>query len=430
MVFVSIFSFSQRGGPTATQPARHGLQAIEQRRPRAVVRSRCRWGPARLRSQLSGEDGKGQPISPQRTTESLKKGNNWDEKVELATPFGVAVRDLLSLPARVATVAEQCRTQEGIPQAQSRFEELSETIANGKMRNRLTAMQEAHFYPRALVVPVLLQVLRSAVVHARERQRLEGTGPGTSLSSRPKSLSSLVLPDQVFDEMSRSQAAFSLAIMLGQNDTPSGGIVEEWRSDTLEALIEVLQQDPDPAARAATAGALGHVGSRSSQHYSMLVEPLIRCFEKTEEDWIVRLSAAASLGLMRAREALPLFIEELNKHDVKSESGKSLLVQTVICALGDLAYLSYSDSEIDRELVQRGVNAVERFSQSEDILVRISVTESLGHWCRHSPKALATVERLLLDPNEHVAKTARFALDVFQKQQQQQREHRESTDLG
>jgi hypothetical protein len=279
-------------------------------------------------------------------------------------------------------------------------------------------MQEAHFYPRALVVPVLLQVLSSAVVHARERQRLESTDAEVPVSSRPKNFSVPVLPDQVFDEMSRSQAAFSLAIMLGQTDMPSSDIVEEWRSVALDALIEVLEEDPDPAARAATAGALGHVGNRSSMHSAMLVRPLVDCFEKPGEDWIVRLSAAASLGLMRAREAMPLFIEELNKHDVKSDSGKSLLVQTVICALGDLANIPFSASEIDRELMQRAVRAIERYNESEDVLVRISVTESLGHWCQHSPRALAVVQSLMLDPNEHVAKTARFAIEVFEKQQQ------------
>jgi HEAT repeat protein len=151
---------------------------------------------------------------------------------------------------------------------------------------------------------------------------------------------------------------------------------------------------------------------------SMLVSPLLGCFEKQSEDWIVRLSAAASLGLVRAREALLLFIEELNSHEVNSESGKSLLVQTVICALGDLAYADYSQSEMDQELLQRSVRAIERFTRSEDVLVRISVTESLGHWCRHSSKARAAVESLLLDPNENVAKTARFALDTYAKQDQ------------
>jgi len=381
---------------------------------------RKRRGSARftLRAQLAPGAGGSTPASGRNQPSPAGASRNWDERVELATPFGVAVRELLSLPARVATVAEQCRTEGGIPQAQSRFEKLREAIANGNMRSRLTAMQEAHFYPRSLVVPVLLQVLRSAVEHARERNRLEGTGPSAADSSRPKNLSTLVLPDRVFDEMSRSQAAFSLAILLGQGQATSEAAVEEWRQMAVEALIEVLQEDLDPAARAASAGALGHVGSRCEQFKPMLVSPLLGCFEKQSEDWIVRLSAAASLGLVRAREALLLFIEELNSHEVNSESGKSLLVQTVICALGDLAYADYSQSEMDQELLQRSVRAIERFTRSEDVLVRISVTESLGHWCRHSSKARAAVESLLLDPNENVAKTARFALDTYAKQDQ------------
>lgn len=341
-------------------------------------------------------------------------------RVEVATPFGISVREVLTLPPRMATVAEQRQAAAGIPQAEQRFESLRKEILEGKPRERLNAMQEATFYPRGLVMPIMLEVLESAQPPPQQQQRAsdESAPPASSraaaASSRPDELSAP--PERRFDELSRSQAAFSVAVLVPNSAHEARGF---------DALLHALLQDPESGVRAAAAGALGHSGRRVSDAdiAERIVSALLTTFTRSGEQWIVRLSAAASFGVLRAKRALPALLDEMDRYSTEEEGGKSLLVQAVIGAVGDIGPLhrdngnddNDDDDDEEEALAQRQVDACCRYVASEDTMVRLSVAETLGRLARRSDKAMRALAYLERDTNAYVAKQAGVAREYARR---------------
>ena len=81
------------------------------------------------------------------------------------------------------------------------------------------------------------------------------------------------------------------------------------------------------------------------------------CQEDTE--WLVRFSAAVSLGNLGDVRAYDALIQALDSHE-------TMLHQTAIAALGEVGDL-------------RCVDQILRFAQSDDCLTRQRLAESLGH---------------------------------------------------
>ncbi|KAK4536100.1 hypothetical protein CDCA_CDCA07G2125 [Cyanidium caldarium] len=348
------------------------------------------------------------PDGPRDATNAARSGDTGDS-VEIATPFGVATREVLALPARVLTVLEQRGAAGGIPCMEERFEAVVVSVRRGDVRSRLAAMQEAIFYPSAAVVPLLIEVLLSSLCQKREREQLEQVAPAEPLQSRVEILRSVSAQHRTYEELSRSQAAFSLALVLGRPSNASlmDRLRDDVREDGVNAMLDTLEHDPDPPVRAAVAGAVGHIGGRVQTVRQRAIPPLLRRFVEDNEDWIVRLSAAVSLGMLQAHETLSELVKELERHTVRSESGTSLFVQSVVGCVGEIGAVS---DRVEPEWRARAVDALCRYAGSNQRMVLVAVAEALGRWAPRSQQALEALRHLADSADSTVAEQARISM--------------------
>jgi HEAT repeat protein len=115
---------------------------------------------------------------------------------------------------------------------------------------------------------------------------------------------------------------------------------------------------------------------------------LLRAFYEDTE-WLVRFSAAVSLGNLGDLRAYDALIRAL-------DSEETMLHQAAIAALGEIGDL-------------RCVDKILKFAQSEDWLTRQRLAESLGHL--KCDKSLSALNYLIKDAHPQVAAAARYAIE-------------------
>ena len=116
-------------------------------------------------------------------------------------------------------------------------------------------------------------------------------------------------------------------------------------------------------------------------------EPLVRAFYEDTE-WLVRFSAAVSLGNLKDVRAHDLLVRALDSEEV-------VLQQAAIAALGEI----------------RDINAIDhilRFVPSTDWLTRQRLAEALGNL--PSDKSISALKYLEKDTHPHVSQAATISL--------------------
>jgi HEAT repeat protein len=116
-------------------------------------------------------------------------------------------------------------------------------------------------------------------------------------------------------------------------------------------------------------------------------EPLSRAFYE-DTDWLVRFSAAVSLGNLKDPRAHDVLIQALDSKEV-------VLHQAAIAALGEIKDL-------------KSIDSILRFAQSDDWLVRQRLAEALGNL--PSPKSISALQYLEKDSNPSVSASASLSL--------------------
>jgi HEAT repeat protein len=109
--------------------------------------------------------------------------------------------------------------------------------------------------------------------------------------------------------------------------------------------------------------------------------------------WLVRFSAAVSLGNLKDSRAHDTLIQALYSPEV-------VIQQAAIAALGEIRDLS-------------AVEKILEFAQSEDWLLRQRLAEALGNL--PSAKSLSALKYLQRDPHPNVAQAADISLQRLQQ---------------
>jgi HEAT repeat protein len=117
------------------------------------------------------------------------------------------------------------------------------------------------------------------------------------------------------------------------------------------------------------------------------LEPLVHAFYE-DTDWLVRFSAAVSLGNLKDPRAYNALIQALDSNEV-------ILHQAAIAALGEIKAID-------------AVDHILRFAQSDDWLVRQRLAEALGNL--PSPKSISALKYLEKDSHRHVSEAATLGL--------------------
>ena len=120
-------------------------------------------------------------------------------------------------------------------------------------------------------------------------------------------------------------------------------------------------------------------------------EPLVRAFYEDTE-WLVRFSAAVSLGNIKDPRAREVLTQALNSEEV-------VIQQAAIAALGEIK----STESVDDIL---------RFAQSDDWLVRQRLAEALGQL--KTDKSISALKFLAKDNHPQVSKAAAVCLQRFE----------------
>mmetsp|Transcript_5314 Transcript_5314/g.10909 ORF Transcript_5314/g.10909 Transcript_5314/m.10909 type:complete len:370 (-) Transcript_5314:1020-2129(-) len=270
--------------------------------------------------------------------------------VRVATPFEILWRDPLLLPPMVAMAVEMPENKPDM----RRLAELTQMAAAEDVRRKLSALQELVFFPLHLACPVV-----------------------TGLAS-----------DR--DELVRAQAVFSGAILL---DGVSEEDVESF--PLFGAMVEKLTSDRSPTVRSACATALAHL--TGDEVLNALTGALGR-----EEDWLVRMCVAVSLGTLGDRRAAPRLRDELVKFNPASCEADSLIVQGMIGALSEL-----HDTH--------AIRIISSFRCNSDFLIRQQVAEALQVF--DDIEVITVLEQLSSDPVEVVSRQAKVSLDAIRKRQ-------------
>mmetsp|Transcript_2980 Transcript_2980/g.5696 ORF Transcript_2980/g.5696 Transcript_2980/m.5696 type:complete len:314 (-) Transcript_2980:1059-2000(-) len=266
--------------------------------------------------------------------------------VELATPFGIVSRDPMELPPMVAMAVES--TASNVPA--SRISELM-ILVKSNVKRKLVALQELQFYPRESVTPTVVEMTKDT------------------------------------EELVRAQAAYVCAMFCKGLDSD-----QMVGSGPYLALLDTLQSDGSPTVRSASASALSHL---SGEH---IFNALIRTFLE-DADWLVRMSAAVSLGSIGDKRAAPVLLQTL-RAKAKDVESQSLVIQAIIGALAQLE----ADEALDDIL---------SFWNSSDLLVRQQVAEGLARF--GGGKVAQTLELMTKDPAEIVAQQAKYSLQAWNR---------------
>ena len=163
-------------------------------------------------------------------------------------------------------------------------------------------------------------------------------------------------------------------------------LVSHPSAEAISLLVQMLD-DPNYEIRAGAAGALGAVGDHQ------VVQGLSRVFLEDTE-WLVRFSAAVSLGNLKDPRADAVLLHALDHAEV-------LVQQAAIAALGEI----------------KAVNAVDSllcFVQSEDWLVRKTLATTLGNL--PTAKSLSALNYLAKDDHPQVATAALLALERIRQE--------------
>jgi HEAT repeat protein len=116
-------------------------------------------------------------------------------------------------------------------------------------------------------------------------------------------------------------------------------------------------------------------------------EPLVRAFYEDTE-WLVRFSAAVSLGNIKDPRAREVLTQALNSNEV-------VLQQAAIAALGEIK-------------ATESVDDILRFAQSDDWLIRQRLAEALGQL--KSDKSISALKFLEKDNHRQVSESASISL--------------------
>lgn len=152
-------------------------------------------------------------------------------------------------------------------------------------------------------------------------------------------------------------------------------------AEAVSLLVQLLD-DPNYEIRAGAAGALGYVGDDNT------VQALSRIFWEDTE-WLVRFSAAVSLGNLQDPRAYAVLLHALEHTEV-------IVQQAAIAALGEIKAFDALDTLLC-------------FVQSEDWMVRQYLANALGNL--PSPKSLSALKYLAKDDNPQVSSAATLALE-------------------
>lgn len=148
------------------------------------------------------------------------------------------------------------------------------------------------------------------------------------------------------------------------------------------SLLLGLLEDEDYGIRADAAGAMGYLQDQRA------FEPLVRLFYE-DTSWLVRFSAAVSLGNLQNPEAKAVLEEALESEEV-------VLQQAAIAALGEI-------NSVDS--LEKMLN----FAQSDDWLVRQRLAEALGNFS--TEKSISALNYLKKDAHPQVSKAATISLE-------------------
>lgn len=154
-------------------------------------------------------------------------------------------------------------------------------------------------------------------------------------------------------------------------------------AESVSLLVQLLD-DPNYEIRAGAAGALGQVGD----HH--IVKALSRVFLEDTE-WLVRFSAAVSLGNLKDPSAYAVLLHALDHSEV-------IVQQAAIAALGEIKAFDALESLLP-------------FVQAEDWMIRKSLATTLGNL--PGPKSISALKYLAKDDNPQVAAAATVALELI-----------------
>ena len=121
------------------------------------------------------------------------------------------------------------------------------------------------------------------------------------------------------------------------------------------------------------------------------LEPLVRAFYEDTE-WLVRFSAAVSLGNLRDIRAKLVLLEALDSEEV-------VLQQAAIAALGEIKAMD-------------ALEDILRFAGSDDWLIRQRLAEALGNL--PCDKSIAALRFLAKDSHPQVHQAANISLERLQ----------------
>ncbi|WP_299487815.1 HEAT repeat domain-containing protein [Acaryochloris sp. IP29b_bin.137] len=152
-------------------------------------------------------------------------------------------------------------------------------------------------------------------------------------------------------------------------------------AESISLLVQMLD-DPNYEIRAGAAGALGVVGDHNT------VQALSRAFLEDTE-WLVRFSAAVSLGNLQNPRADEVLLQALEQPEL-------IVQQAAIAALGEIKAFEALDTLL-------------RFVQSEDWLVRKYLATALGNL--PCSKSISALKYLAKDDHPQVAAAATIALE-------------------
>lgn len=160
-------------------------------------------------------------------------------------------------------------------------------------------------------------------------------------------------------------------------------LVSHPSAESVSLLVQLLD-DPNYEIRAGAAGALGYVGDHN------IVQALARVFLEDTE-WLVRFSAAVSLGNLQDPGAYAVLLHALEHSEV-------IVQQAAIAALGEIKAVDALESLLP-------------FVQAEDWMIRKSLATTLGNL--PSPKSISALKYLAKDDNPQVAAAAAVALELI-----------------
>ncbi|HEY9826835.1 MAG TPA: HEAT repeat domain-containing protein [Stenomitos sp.] len=218
--------------------------------------------------------------------------------------------------------------------------------------------------------PLDLDAIASLLRSPQSRDRLQGLAHLRHVDAAQ----AFPLVVTVLYDLNLPVRSYAIAL-LAENPTP----------ECYNLLLDLMRHDPDYAARADAAAALGVLGQTEA------IDALVQAFN-ADSSWLVQFSAIVSLGNLQDLRAQSTLQQALT-HPV------AIVQMAAISALGELG---------DRE----SVDLLLEFVASDDWFVRQRLAGALGNL--PTEKSIAALKYLQKDTNAHVAQTADFAIAQIQ----------------